>query len=296
MSSYIKTSNSPISVELKQTKKNKKKQKNKKKSNYTRRVLPVTRSMEKKENRQFKSLLRISHIEPPLQKLYRMQQSTNRTIPEEQKLFQISATIEQLHNYVNLTTLEIDMRSDCFIQSLFAAAIIKVSAAKIASSFANIHDTGIVLNDALNYIIDAFGIPRDKLTTYTFYNSDIYKMPQPDPINHPFYPTPIDDNGVSTITNYLDINLLPNYLTFMNISFLHDESSEDSHAIVCIKVDERLLFFDPQHNEEGLYETLYEYLYGMGRVSQYVFFWFSERLRKPITLKNDSCHLRIYKY
>ena len=264
---------------------------NKKIGRYTRR-LPVTRSREKRENVRFKSLLNISQIETPIQKFYRLQQAIKRTVPAEQKLFQVSATIEQLKNYVNLTNIDPDIRVDCFIQSLFASAIIGAPSAQRASLFANKHNLGVKIPNALDYISKAFGIKRDNLSGYTFYNTDIYDIRYGNPTETYFSPTPTDFNGVEYINNYLDVNLVSNYITFLNIAFENDYGGEEGHAIVCMKTNEQLIFFDPQNNEEGLYEKLEDYLHGI-RVLRYIFFQFVVPLREPLILKNDSCYLKI---
>uniref|UniRef100_A0A6C0HRF3 Uncharacterized protein n=1 Tax=viral metagenome TaxID=1070528 RepID=A0A6C0HRF3_9ZZZZ len=54
-----------------------------------------------------------------------------------------------------------------------------------------------------------------------------------------------------------------------------------------MKINEQLIFFDPQNSEEGLYEKLEYYLQGI-RVLRYIFFQFVVPLREPLTLKNDS--------
>ena len=59
-----------------------------------------------------------------------------------------------------------------------------------------------------------------------------------------------------------------------------------------MKINEQFIFFDPRNNEEGLYEKLEYYLRGM-HVSRYIFFQFVIRLREQLTLKNDSCYLKI---
>ena len=240
----------------------------------------------------FKSLLNIPQIETPIQKFYRLQQAIKRTVPAEQKLFQVSATIEQLKNYVNLTNIDPDIRVDCFIQSLFASAISGTPSAQRASLFENKHNLGVKIPNALNCISKAFGIKRDNLLGYTFYNTDIYDIRHGDPTETYFSPTPTDFNGVEYINNYLDLNLVSNYITFLTIVFENDDGSEEGHAIVCMKINEQLIFFDPQNNEEGLYEKLEDYLHGI-RVLRYIFFQFVVPLREPLILKNDSCYLKI---
>ena len=213
-----------------------------------------------------------------------MHQAIKRTIPAEQKLFQVSAKIEQLKNYVNLTNIDPDIRSDCFVQSLFASAIIGAPSAQRASLFVNKHNLGVTIPNALDYISEAFGIKRDNLTKYTFYNTDIYEMGYADPTETHFSPSPTDFNGVEYINNYLDMNLLPNCITFLTIVFKNnDDEDEQGHAIVCMKINEQLIFFDPQNNDEGLYEKLEDYLQGI-RVFRYVFFQFVVPLREPLTL------------
>jgi len=83
------------------------------------------------------------------------------------------------------------------------------------------------------------------------------------------------------------VNLLSNYITFLNIVFESDDVGEEGHAVVCMKINEQLIFFDPQNSEEGLYEKLEYYLQGI-RVLRYIFFQFVVPLREPLTLKNDS--------
>ena len=148
-----------------------------------------------------------------------MQQSAKRIVPAEQQLFQVSATIEQLNNYINLTNIDPEIRYDCFVQSLFASAIIRDSTAKRASLFVNKHNLGVMIPNALNYISDAFEIKRDALSGYTFYNTDIFKVIYGHSNETYFSPTPTDFNGVEYINNYLDMNLLSNHLKFLTIIF-----------------------------------------------------------------------------
>ena len=88
------------------------------------------------------------------------------------------------------------------------------------------------------------------------------------------------------------MNLVSNCITFLTIVFENDDGGEEGHAIVCMKINEQLILFDPQNNEEGLYKKLEDYLYGI-RVLRYIFFQFVVPLRESLTLKNDSCYLKM---